>query len=145
MFKVLNDIQLTPHFKLSELECHDGTHEVMVNMASLSLLERLRVIVNRPITVAAGYRNPKHNKEVGGSPNSRHMLGDAWDVKPPRGFTPKKLAQIAQNLGFTGIGVYTHNGQYFVHLDTRPTLTIWMDKAGSKDLIKVRAIAEIPE
>ncbi|HOK56833.1 MAG TPA: D-Ala-D-Ala carboxypeptidase family metallohydrolase [bacterium] len=31
--------------------------------------------------VSSGYRNPIHNEEVGGKSESRHMYGDAVDIR----------------------------------------------------------------
>ena len=143
MFKMLNDLQLTPNFRLSEFECHDGSHEVMIHNKLPGMLQALRVAINRGITIAAAYRNPKHNKEVGGSPNSRHMLGEAADIKVT-GMHPLDVALMAEKIGFTGIGVYTHNGQYFVHLDVRPVRSYWCDLPGTKNLRAVKSLKEIP-
>ena len=141
-FNVLNDIQLSKNFKISEFECNDGTHEIMLDIRLVEALQRLRVMLGVPITVAAGYRNPVHNKAVGGSPNSRHMKGEAADVKVTS-LTPKMVGLAAIKCGFTGIGVYRFNGQMFNHLDVRPTKSYWCDIKGSKLLKAVKTIEEI--
>lgn len=145
MYRVLNNIQLTKNFKMSEVVCHDGSNEVMVNMVSLNLLQKLRDSLGKPIVIAAGYRNAKHNAAVGGSPNSRHMLGDAWDIKPPRGLSAKDVAVAARAVGFTGIGVYTNNGQNFVHLDHRANITLWKDNKGTKNLTPLKSLNQLPD
>lgn len=143
MFKVLNDIQLTKNFKLSEFECHDGTHEVMLDGELLSKLQRLREVIGKPMTIAAAYRNPKHNAAVGGSPNSQHMYGKAVDVKVS-GVDPLDVARKAHSVGFNGIGVYRHNGQLFTHLDVRAKPSFWHDNPRTKNLTAVSELSKIP-
>ena len=45
-------------------------------------LDILRRAWDAPIKVNSGYRCERHNKEVGGSPISRHLLGLAADIAP---------------------------------------------------------------
>lgn len=142
MFNVLNDVQLSKNFKLSEFECHDGSHEVMLDIRLVEALQRLRVMIGVPIHIAAGYRNPKHNAAVGGSLNSKHMKGEAADIKVTT-LTPKMVGLSAQKCGFTGIGVYRFNGQMFNHLDVRESKSYWMDIKGSHNLKAVKTLEEI--
>ena len=142
MFKVLNDIQLAKNFKMSEFECHDGTHEVMIEMKLVEALQRLRDTLGVPLTIESAYRNPVHNMAVGGSPNSRHMLGQAADIKC-RSFNPKQVAAAALRCGFTGIGTYLHNGNWFNHVDVRPVRSLWHDIEGSMNLQPVGTIDQI--
>ena len=46
------------------------------------VLDPLREAYGRPIRVNSGYRCPKLNRLVGGSPNSQHMRGEAADIQP---------------------------------------------------------------
>ena len=91
----LNDIQLTPHFKLTEflnLEKYPDNkptmqHVVDMTYGCLMLLEPARQVVG-PIIVNSGFRNPRVNTLVGGVRNSQHLLGQAADIRPkdPRQF-----------------------------------------------------------
>lgn len=45
-------------------------------------LEVLRRTWDGPVMVNSGYRCARHNAEVGGVANSRHLLGCAADVRP---------------------------------------------------------------
>ncbi len=73
------------------------------------------------VRVNCGFRCPKHNAEVGGVQNSRHMKGEAVDLAPvhPSTFTPVELAKfINRELGVKGdyqggLGIY----RTFVHVD----------------------------
>lgn len=79
------DVQLSKDFCLSEFviskiaEAHgiDNTPgpEHIDNLRALSvhLLQPLRNILGRPVSVSSGYRCPEVNKLVGGKPNSQHQ------------------------------------------------------------------------
>lgn len=87
-----------------------------------AVLDQIRVIIGKPLYVNSGYRCPKHNEEVGGVPNSQHVLGTAVDIAAPEGVSVDELADTAERvLSFFGIGGGV--GRYwslgFVHIDTR--------------------------
>ena len=46
------------------------------------VLDPLREAYGRPIRVTSGYRCPRLNRLVGGSPNSQHTRGEAADIQP---------------------------------------------------------------
>ncbi len=46
-------------------------------------LEMLRAYLDCPITITSGVRSRQHNKDVGGVPNSDHLLALAADIKFP--------------------------------------------------------------
>ena len=60
------------------------------------VLDPAREKLGSPIVVNSGYRCPKHNKEVGGVPNSQHMRGEACDI---RCTDNKRLVQIIEQGG----------------------------------------------
>lgn len=68
-------------FKLSEFVC-PCCHRVHISRALIVTLDIFRRAWAAPVLVNSGYRCPKHNAEVGGSPNSRHMIGCAADIRP---------------------------------------------------------------
>lgn len=83
--------KLTAHFTLEELTRSDKANElgldntppnsVLANLLSLAeMLERVRKVVGKPVTVRSGYRSPEVNKAVGGSATSAHMKGMAADI-----------------------------------------------------------------
>jgi hypothetical protein len=70
-------------------------------------------------SIVSGYRDPAHNRRVGGASQSRHMKADAADLKP--------VATVAQAraLGFKGIGFNRSSGRV-AHLDMRPGgVVVW--------------------
>ena len=82
------------HFTISELLKSDtalkhklwngAPKEAEENLRALvdEVLDPLREAYGRPIRVTSGYRCPKLNRLVGGSPNSQHMRGEAADIQP---------------------------------------------------------------
>ncbi|HHU77166.1 MAG TPA: DUF882 domain-containing protein [Firmicutes bacterium] len=116
----MNNIRISPNFLLREFECKDGTHQVRIDSRLLQKLQALRDKVGRPVVILSGYRNPAHNKAVGGSPGSQHLLGRAADIVVS-GYSVQKLAEISREIGFTGIGIYNS----FVHVDVRGKAVTW--------------------
>jgi uncharacterized protein YcbK (DUF882 family) len=97
----INDIQLTPHFKLREFQCRCCSL-VKLTPKLLKLLEELRVKWGSPIIITSGYRCASHNRYVGGASGSLHLSGMAADISasPSEQAVLKKLAKVE---GFTGI------------------------------------------
>lgn len=65
-------------------------------------------------SIVSGYRDPAHNRRVGGASASRHMKADAADIRPIA-----TVAQVRAIGRFTGIGYNASSGRV-AHLDTRP-------------------------
>ena len=69
---------------------HFGRHEMRcrccgrgaVALALVLALEDLRTLYGGPVVIASGWRCEPHNREVGGHPQSRHLVGCAVDVAP---------------------------------------------------------------
>lgn len=120
MLKVIKNMKLSKNFSLSEFVCKEGKNEVYVDMKLVEKLQELRDKLGRSINIVSGYRSPSYNAKVKGSKNSRHMEGDAADIKVP-GLTPEEVAREAEKIGFDGIGVY----DTFTHVDTRGYKARW--------------------
>ena len=78
------------------------------------LAPKLREAWGKPLTITSGYRCARHNAEVGGVPNSRHMRGLAADVAVPRA-KQEKFRELARAAGFSKILPYP--ARNFVHLE----------------------------
>ena len=126
MYKIPNDIVLSHNFRLSEFVCHDDSKEVLFNMFLINKLQSMRIMTSLPITILSGYRTRSYNAAIKGSPKSQHLYGLAADIHIVN-LSPASIASYAYRVGFTGIGIYTHNGNSFVHCDIRPKPTFWID------------------
>lgn len=110
------NLPLSKNFKVREFQCKDGTDEILIDMQLVRYLQQIRDWAGGSITVSSGYRTPSHNKKIGGSPTSKHMLGKAADIYCSTK-TPLELARKAQDLGVLGIE-WNDVGDY-THIDTR--------------------------
>lgn len=75
---------LTPHFKLSEAACKDGTPVPKVLRPGARnhafRLERLRhSLGDKPVSILSWYRTPAYNRRIGGARYSQHMTARATD------------------------------------------------------------------
>ena len=123
---------MTKNFKLKEFKCKCGCDmplEVYENIIKLSSqLQFLRDYTGRPITINSAYRCPKHNKKVGGSKTSQHLLGKAADITI-QSLKPAEVFMIIEDLidmGHMlqgGLGLYEKKG--FTHYDIRKTKARW--------------------
>jgi uncharacterized protein YcbK (DUF882 family) len=114
-------MKVAAHFHQEEFDCPcaecAGTHAA-ISPRLIESLEELRAQLDSRLVITSGYRCPAHNARVGGAPPSKHLLGIAVDVLPPRGFSPDTLAATAKKIPLFangGIGVYKKH----VHLDVR--------------------------
>lgn len=117
---------LSPHFTLEELTASDTAVRFSINntpepliVSNLKLLatylERIRVVLARPIIIKSGYRSPELNSRVGGSPSSMHCLGLAADIVCPEFGPPATVcnAIVAAGIEFDQLiyeGTWTHFG-----------------------------------
>jgi uncharacterized protein YcbK (DUF882 family) len=123
-------MKITANFSMGEFNTRNAilTDSVKANIITLAKnLQVLRDEVKRPITISSGYRSSEHNASVGGARNSRHILGDAADIKV-QGMTPRQVADVIERLIKDGrmleggLGVY----RTWVHYDCRGTKARWV-------------------
>ena len=123
----LNEIRLSPHFKLSEflnLKKYPEnlpTMQVVANLTygCLMLLEPARAIVG-PIIVNSGFRSEAVNRKVGGVKNSQHLIGQAADIRP------KDPAQFSALVAFFKNWEYTDQlltASTWLHISWNPYST----------------------
>ncbi len=86
-------------------------------------LDHYRREVGRPVSIVSGYRDPAHNRRVGGATRSQHMAATAADLVPVL-----SLERVWSWGLFTGIG-YQAATRKVRHVDMRPgnpaRPTIW--------------------
>lgn len=137
--KILLDGQITPHFNIYEFRCR-AKNEILINadvLAHIIRLEKFREWYKRAMVINSGYRTEEHNRKIGGSPKSQHMLGIASDINLPLGefasFNKKRKEEFLQNIRKKwteicyadglggGVGFY----DTFFHLDSRKKAGFW--------------------
>jgi uncharacterized protein YcbK (DUF882 family) len=76
-------------------------------------LQMCRDLYNSPMSITSGYRCPKHNEAIGGSPTSSHLKACAADISAT---SPQHLSQLMKVLPtfFDRIGV----AKNFIHVDS---------------------------
>ena len=85
-------MRLSKNFTLFELTYSDTasklgfknlpTQEEIRNLGALAqnVLQPLRDMLGKPITITSGFRNKLLNQKVGGASNSQHLYGQAADI-----------------------------------------------------------------
>lgn len=114
----IEDRHLTTNFMVHEFRCECcGALSISKGFVEgVARLQLMRYIAGVPIEVTSGYRCAKHDREVGTSAEpgfGPHTTGEAFDVTSCLGV--ERMAEIAKEAAFTGIGKYPNMG--FVHVD----------------------------
>lgn len=116
------DRQLSKHFALHEFKCKESD-TIKYSEETVELLEKIfdRCSKISKAIITSGYRTPEYSVKVGGTKDDGHVVGIAadleWYDKNGKLIPPKYIACIAQEIGFTGIGLMSNS----IHLDTRTT------------------------
>ncbi len=118
-------MQLSEHFTLAELTTtntgldNEPNKEVVMNLKRLvtTVLEPLRVHIDKPLIVNSGYRSQAVNMKVGGSKTSAHMNGLAADIRA-EGMTAAELAIVIAHTGLPYDKAINEHG--WVHVQVAP-------------------------
>ena len=107
---------LSKNFSRSEFACRCGCGFDTVDAKLISVLQDVRNQFGA-ISINSGCRCEAHNKYIGGSKNSQHLLGRAADIVP-KSATVEIVAQwVKDKYPSVSVGLYST----FVHIDTRST------------------------
>ena len=112
-------------FKLAEFDSPDkvGSGELMEDVV-MQRLDLARDIYGHPMIISSGFRTIEHNKSVGGSGSSSHLLGWAVDIHCETSRKRFLMLEALLDAGFSRIGI----GEDFLHVDADPEkseLVIW--------------------
>ena len=114
------------YFKLEELtKTNTGLDNIPTEGVKIALqklvtnvLDKVRELYGKPITVNSGYRSPAVNKKVGGSSTSGHLLGTCADVTGGSIEENKKIFKlIKDNCEFRQL-INEHNYSW-IHVEYR--------------------------
>ena len=124
---------MTKNFSIGEFNCKCGCimpDEVLYNVVKLvNQLQTIRDVIKTPIQINSAYRCRKHNKAIGGSVSSQHILGKAADIVVS-GMTPDEVADTIEALILEdkmengGLGRYNT----FTHFDIRGYAARWDER-----------------
>lgn len=131
-FKNDKNKQISKNFKVSEFKCNDGSDKIVVDTEFVeTLLQNIRNHFKVAVTINSAYRTTSYNKKVGGSSNSYHVKGRAFDIVV-KGYKPNEVAKYARSIGVKGVIEYNT----FVHVDSRPTKYWARNDNGKVTLVK---------
>lgn len=108
------------YFKPSEFTCKCGCGTNNIDMQLVKILDEIREDLKVSINISSGYRCEKHNKNVGGDYNSRHILGKAADIIA-NGIEKEKVLKKCKEYVVNGKARYCYtnntNMKNAVHID----------------------------
>ena len=111
--------------------------EITNLMRTASLLEQVRALLKKPITVNSAFRSKAVNDAVGSKDTSQHRIGCAADIKVS-GMTPKEVVQacIDANIPYDQIieefGSWTHISVPNTGFTTPRRQSLIIDQAGTR-------------
>ena len=100
-------MKLTEHFSLEEMVASDiavrhsinnnPSGDIVVNLRRLAeFLEKVRLLLNKPIHINSAYRSPEVNNLLGSKPTSQHCVGCAADIRVD-GMTPDEIVRTIKD------------------------------------------------
>lgn len=101
------------YFKQSEFDCKCGCGLNNVDTELVFKLNRARKIARTTFFITSSCRCKEHNNKVGGSNNSTHLDGEAFDIGCLQSEKRYKILNSLIRVGFTRIGIYKD----FIHVD----------------------------
>ena len=111
-----NRINLTTNFYKDEFACRCGCATDEVELDFLYKLQVARTLAGIPFHISSGTRCVTHNKNVGGSQNSSHLIGRAADISYTSSSECYTIVSCLARVGFSRIGI----AENFIHVDDDP-------------------------
>lgn len=131
--------QITPHFRVEEFQCHDGTDRVLIDDDLCNTLERLFELFSLSrIDIYSGYRTPDYSVSVGGKYSDQHTKGKAADVicydKNGLVVSPKVVCIGLEALKYQGGVGYISDNANTTHVDVRG-YKCWFDESRNEEIV----------
>ncbi len=104
--------QIAPNFTLGEFASRAKGRYAVVQPHAIKRIQDMRDAAGS-MRINSGYRSPTYNAGVGGASRSRHMYGDAFDIKP-LSTSINSLESVCNNNGGKLVEYNSH-----VHCDWR--------------------------
>lgn len=112
--------------ELCKCKCGCNTY-IKPNIKLVNILEKLRKKVGKPLIINSSYRCPNHPLEKHKRKTGQHTLGNAVDIKIPKGISKKVFLEIILTIKeITGIGLPID--QNYIHIDIRNIPARWAYK-----------------
>ena len=112
------EAKITKDFSFQEFACKCGkcsyADGYQVNRNLVNRLQEIRDHIGEPLRVTSGLRCFEHNKNVGGSETSFHLVGRAADIVCTDSVRRYRIVKKALEVGLT-VGI----NKTFIHLDNR--------------------------
>lgn len=116
---------LSPHFRVREFRCRDGSDPIFIDSELVTLLQKVRDHFGKAVHINSAFRTASYNaKQKKAAKYSQHLYGKAADIWIAD-VSVDTLAAYAETLlpNKGGIGRYYTDG--FVHVDTRANKSRW--------------------
>lgn len=118
--------RLSKDFFRHEFACRCGCGFADINPGIVRILQQIRTTNAQPLVITSGCRCKEYNAEVGGAPDSKHLLGMAADIRCTDSRLRYFIHYFAWLNGVTRIGIYPT----FIHIDLArdPNRVVWIGK-----------------
>lgn len=109
------------NFSRHEFSCHCGCGFDTVDHDLLEALQDIRNHFSIPVIISSGARCENHNREMGGSPTSMHLFGQAADFKIFINLEIVYKYLLEKYINRYGLGLYNT----WIHIDIRKEGARW--------------------
>lgn len=124
------DKRLSPHFRIREFRCKDGSDKILIESGLPEYLEKVYAHFNcSKVNITSGYRTAKHDKAVGGRGAGNHVQGKAVDFaaydKDGKVIPSSDVALYLEDIGVKGIGYRCGGSLNATHMDINYRIKKW--------------------
>lgn len=106
------------NFTLDEFKCPCCGRNDM-ELMFLRKLDLARDLAGVPFKITSAFRCEKHNDNVGGEEDSRHLIGEAVDIRARSQEARGRIIKACHEVGLVSFSISKNPG--FIHVDTFPT------------------------